>query len=226
MPSARVWDVHLLWPSDTGSPVLGLSDSDQNLYHWPPMHKPLDSGWMAPPAFLNLQLTDNKLWYFLASVITWPLPLINLLLPIVYLLYWCSRFKFLFSCSMFRLMLYNLFLVFCSHCFTNCFPQFLFTVSVLILNDKGEDTDSFAVHSLSHVWLFTRLLCPCNFPGENTEVGCHFFLQRVRFFATESPGKPTLTVYQSLKKREKYNTMNHTALENYLLYLWCVVMNK
>ena len=37
---------------------------------------------MAPPAFLNLQLADGKLWYFLASVITWPLPLINLLLPI------------------------------------------------------------------------------------------------------------------------------------------------
>ena len=68
----------------------------------------------------------------------------------MYLLYWCSCFEFLFSCSMFRLMLYNLFLFSCSHCFTNCFPQFSFTDSASILNDKGEDTDSFvAVHSES-----------------------------------------------------------------------------
>ena len=35
-------------------------------------------------------------------------------------------------------------------------------------------------HVLSHVWLSrvwpTRLLCPWNFPGKNTGVGCHFLL--------------------------------------------------
>ena len=52
-----------------------------------------------------------------------------------------------------------------------------------------------------------RLLCPWNFPGKNTGVGCCFFLQGIlptgiktaspwspalagRFFITESPGKP------------------------------------
>ena len=39
---------------------------------------------------------------------------------------------------------------------------------------------------LSHVWLFvtpwtvaTRLLCPWDFPGKNTGVGCHFLLQGI-----------------------------------------------
>ena len=52
----------------------------------------------------------------------------------------------------------------------------------------------------------SRLLCPWDFPGENTWVGCHFLLQRIfltqglnlrlqhwqaGFFTTEPPGKPT-----------------------------------
>ena len=38
---------------------------------------------------------------------------------------------------------------------------------------------------LSHVWLWpqglqpTRLLCPWDFPGKNTETGCHFLLQGI-----------------------------------------------
>ena len=42
------------------------------------------------------------------------------------------------------------------------------------------------VAQLSHVWLFvtrglqpTRPLCPWNFPGKNTRVGCHFLLQGI-----------------------------------------------
>ena len=64
----------------------------------------------------------------------------------------------------------------------------------------------------------TRLLCPWNFPGKNTAVGCHFLLQGIfltqglnphllqasciagEFFTTESPGKPEvenqLTIYK------------------------------
>ena len=39
--------------------------------------------------------------------------------------------------------------------------------------------------SLSHVrlfvtpWAVTSLLCPWNFPGKNTGVGCHFLLQGI-----------------------------------------------
>ena len=45
---------------------------------------------------------------------------------------------------------------------------------------------------LSHVWLFStlwtvarRLLSPCDFPGKNTGVRCHFLLQEV--FLTQGP---------------------------------------
>ena len=66
------------------------------------------------------------------------------------------------------------------------------------------------VQSLSHVWLFCgpiRLLCPWEFPGKNTGVGCHFFLQGPfltqgmepkspalagRLFTFEPPGKPLI----------------------------------
>ena len=42
-------------------------------------------------------------------------------------------------------------------------------------------------HMLSCVWLFPTpwtiahhgILCPCNFPGKNTRVGCHFLLQEI-----------------------------------------------
>ena len=50
----------------------------------------------------------------------------------------------------------------------------------------------------------TRLLCPGDFPGKNTGVGCHFLLQEIvstqrlnscpllgRFFTTKPPDKPT-----------------------------------
>ena len=78
---------------------------------------------------------------------------------------------------------------------------------------------SFAVGSLMRVWSvaqlcptfcnphglqLTRLLCPWDFPGENTGVGCHFFFQGILltefpvspalaggFFTTEPPRKPS-----------------------------------
>ena len=80
------------------------------------------------------------------------------------------------------------------------------------------------VHVLSHIWFFcdprdspTRLLCPWEFPGKNTGVGCHFLLRgglpnpgikpmspaspalAGGFFITESPGNPF---------REGYGTGN------------------
>ena len=72
--------------------------------------------------------------------------------------------------------------------------------------------------SLSHVRLFaipwtaaTRLLCPWDLPGENTEMGCHFLFQGIfqiqrlnqcllspalvgRFFTSEPPRKPNNTI--------------------------------
>ena len=66
----------------------------------------------------------------------------------------------------------------------------------------------------SHVWPFAtlwnvpaKLLCPQDFPGKNTRVGCHFLLHGLfptqegstwisciagRFFTTKPPGKPLL----------------------------------
>ena len=51
----------------------------------------------------------------------------------------------------------------------------------------GNETFPRTAHSLSHVRLFVtpwtaepaRLLCPWNFPGKNTGVGCHFLLQGI-----------------------------------------------
>ena len=53
-----------------------------------------------------------------------------------------------------------------------------------------------------------RLLCPWDFPGKNTEVGCHFLLQGIkptsptlagRFLTSEPPGKPPKYIKQILK---------------------------
>ena len=49
---------------------------------------------------------------------------------------------------------------------------------------------------LSHVHLFviprspTRLLCPWDFPGKNTGVGCHFLLQEIFPIQGLNPGLP------------------------------------
>ena len=53
------------------------------------------------------------------------------------------------------------------------------------------------VKSLSRVWLFatpwtvpTRLLCPWDFPGKNTGVGCHCLLQEIFLTQRLNPGLP------------------------------------
>ena len=53
--------------------------------------------------------------------------------------------------------------------------------------------------SLSVVWLFVtswtvayRLLCPWDFPGKNTGVGCHFLLQGNLPDPGIKPGSPAL----------------------------------
>ena len=71
---------------------------------------------------------------------------------------------------------------------------------------------SFATHTLCSS---TRLLCPRDFPGKNSGVGCHFLLQRIfptqgssqpcivsRFFSTEPPRK-SLSILQLKAKQNK-----------------------
>ena len=81
----------------------------------------------------------------------------------------------------------------------------------------------------SHVWLLwphglepARFLCPWNFPGKNTRVGCSFLLQgifpiqgsnphlshllpwQVTFFTTESPGRPRSIMCCQIRLKESY----------------------
>ena len=64
----------------------------------------------------------------------------------------------------------------------------------------------------------TRLLCPWDFPGKDTGVGCHFLLKGIfptqgpnmchlhwlpYFFTTKPPGKPCETLHR-LKKKKKF----------------------
>ena len=44
--------------------------------------------------------------------------------------------------------------------------------------------DSLRPHGLQHA----RLLCPCNFSGKNTGVGCHFLLQEIFLTLGSNPG--------------------------------------
>ena len=76
----------------------------------------------------------------------------------------------------------------------------------------------------------TRFLCPQNFPGKNTGVGYHFFLQEIfpthrwnpltspalagRFFTTSTTGKSTLYIYIFHEINMKKNLV--TLLELYV----------
>ena len=64
-------------------------------------------------------------------------------------------------------------------------------------------SDSLEPHGLQH----TRLLCSCNFPGKNTEVGCHFLLQNI--FLTQGLNQIAINILiQKIadlqKKRKEY----------------------
>ena len=71
-------------------------------------------------------------------------------------------------------------------------------------------------HLRPHGLQLTRLLCPWEFPGKNTGMGCHFLLQIIfltkssnpgclhyRFFTPESPGKPHTYIYLTKKHSNK-----------------------
>ena len=73
-------------------------------------------------------------------------------------------------------------------------------------------SNSLQPHGLQPAWF----LCPWGFPGKNTEVGCHFLLQRIflpdpeieptspalagRFFTPEPPGKCSYLATARLKQ--------------------------
>jgi len=79
-----------------------------------------------------------------------------------------------------------------------------------------------------------RLLCPWDFPGKNTGVGCHFLLQGIfltqelnphlpaspalagGFFTTEPPGKPRLCVANS-KFQKPIQTMRFHSISTFIL---------
>ena len=59
------------------------------------------------------------------------------------------------------------------------------------------DSHSVVSDSLWLHWVLpTRLLCPCDFPGKNTRVSCHFLLQRI--FLTQGPNPGLLHFRQTL----------------------------
>ena len=89
---------------------------------------------------------------------------------------------------------------------------------------SAEPDPSSLVHERSVVSDSLRphwLLCPCNFPGKNTGVDCHFLLQWIfltqgwnptwspvlldGFFTTEPPGKPHFLTYPSPKSTYGFN---------------------
>ena len=80
-----------------------------------------------------------------------------------------------------------------------------------------------------------RLLCPWDYPGKNTGVGCHFLLRKEDlpsrgssqlrdptcsfciaggFFTTEPPEKPLKIIY-SIKKRESGFVIREISIQNY-----------
>ena len=60
------WDIQLFLSSDTGAMVLKPLDS--RTYTTDPLVlRPSDSNWIISPTFFVFQLTDSKLWDFLAS---------------------------------------------------------------------------------------------------------------------------------------------------------------
>ena len=73
-----------------------------------------------------------------------------------------------------------------------------------------------------------RLLCPWDFPGKNTRVGCHALLQGIfptqganqspalagEFFTAEPPGEPLRTQYFPLKLLKCYVFIHRHSLFN------------
>ena len=84
--------IQRLLPLDISTLVLGPSDLDWELNHWPKILQHLDSDWIMPPTFLFLWLTDSRLQDFSASATMWgksynKSPYIHLSMPLVLFLW-------------------------------------------------------------------------------------------------------------------------------------------
>ena len=68
----------------------------------------------------------------------------------------------------------------------------VFVAFVCVCSVASVMSDSFQPHRLQP----TRPLCPCDSPSENTEVGCHFLLQRI--FPTQGRSNPRLLHWRQI----------------------------
>ena len=71
---------------------------------------------------------------------------------------------------------------YCSFLFPKIFSQLALGIPAVLW--RSDKSDSLQLHGL----LPTRLLCPWYFPGKNTGVGCHFFLEG--FISTQGSNMP------------------------------------
>ena len=82
--------------------------------------------------------------------------------------------------------MYHIFFI---HSFTDGHLGGFHIVTTVNRSARPQAIKGSSAQSLSCVWRFaipwsvaTRLLCPWDYPGENTGVGCHFLLQRMPFY--------------------------------------------
>ena len=107
--------------------------------------------------------------------------------------------------------------------------------STICESQTGNHSDTINDNVLSHsvmsnaLWpqglQSTRLLCPWNFPGKNTGVGCHFLLQ-----VSSDPGtEPTISCISCIScigrqilyhQHNLGNLINNKNWMNVLLYIW------
>ena len=112
----------------------------------------------------------------------------------------------------------------------------------VVKSRKNSESVSCSVMSYSlqpHGLLPTRLLCPWNFQGKNTGMGCHFLLQGVfltqgsnqslasptsagKFFTTVLPGKPqcSINILSNEEKIIKLQATSTFSRERYYLLRW------
>ena len=79
------------------------------------------------------------------------------------------------------------------HLFKEYQPVTFHSVENVLLNSCSVVSDSLRPHGLQS----TRLLCPWNFPGKNTGVGCHFLLQGNLLAQGSNPGLLHLLHWQA-----------------------------
>ena len=79
----------------------------------------------------------------------------------------------------------------------------------------------------------TRLLCPCNFPGKNTGVGCHFLLQEIFLTQGSNPCLLNLLHWQGFftivprgKPQNQYSLFNSEHKIHLACTVWQIFMQQ